>query len=284
MARRETHATVRGLLALLAVLAVLGGAFALVGFVTDSDPGFPPPSSHVVDPAQKMDVGYGLGTLEDLERIEQQTGIHVAVAIVALPRRSSTDDYAAALFRAWGLDTKANGRTALLLINPSNNTAVIKVGPGLASTLDDAVVGLIMANRIAPYLVVNGVTGAASRGAGAIVEVLRRGPAGLQASAPDQASWLEANRDRMFFRFLGGFIAFLLLGAAINVANLMGWLPKKKKGPWRVLDWIARIAGSIKVSTSESSSSSGSSGSSSRSGSFSGGGGTSGGGGASGSW
>src|SRR5215472_5850998 len=156
MPRRERRSIVRGLLALLALLAVLGSVIVAVGFVTDTAPDFPPPSSHVVDPAQEMDVGYSWGTLQQLERFEEQTGIHVAVAIVALPRRSSTDDYGAALFRAWGLDTKANGRTALLLINPSNNTAVIKVGLGLASTLDDDAIALIMANRIEPYLAVNG--------------------------------------------------------------------------------------------------------------------------------
>jgi uncharacterized protein len=266
---------------LRALLAVLVGLIGLIGYVaTAAAVDFPALSSHVIDPANAMDFGYRVGTTQELEAFEARTGIRVVVAIVKPPRGTSIDDYGAALFQDWGLDTRPNGRTALLAVNPAKNTAVVKVGHGLAAVLDDDVVGLIMAKRVMPHLAVNGVTGAASRGADTILEVLRRGPAGLRASEPEQVSWLEANRDRLFLRFLGGLIAFLVLALAINLATLAGWLPQKKRGLWRVLDWITGLAGAIRVESSSSSSS----GSSGRGGRFGGGGGTSGGGGASGNW
>jgi uncharacterized protein len=279
--RTRPSAPVRALVAALVVLVGVAGFIAFARFAaTVPAIDFPPPSAHVVDPANEMDTGYSWGTLQQLERLQERTGMRVMVAIVALPRGSSIEDYGDGLFRAWGLDAKPDGRTALLLIDPATNAAAIKVGAGLASVLDDDVIGLIMEKRIAPHLAVNGITAAASRGADTIVDVLQRGPAALQASAPEQGSWFEANRDRMFLRFLGGLIAFLALAMAINLATLAGWLPQQRQGLWRVLDWITGLAGAIKVSSSDSSSSR----SSGRSGGYSGGGGTSGGGGASGTW
>jgi uncharacterized protein len=242
---------------------------------------FPAPTSHVVDGVRAMDSALRSATAQQLEAFEARSGIHVAVAVITSPKPLSIEDYGAELFRHWSLDTQSQGRTALLVIATSPRVAAIKVGSALTGIIDNEVAGLILANRVAPHLEVNGITGAATRGADAIREVLRQGPAGLRASGPEQVSWLDANRDRMFLNFLGGLVLFLCLAVLINIATAAGLLPKRRRGARRVLDWITGIAGAVSVSSSESPSRS-----SGRTGSdrFAAGGGTAGGGGASGSW
>jgi len=262
----------------LAVGAIMA---LLVAGVPATAAELPAPTSHVVDVPDAMDSTMRWATEQQLENFETKSGIHVAVAVIKSPQPLSIEDYGAALFRHWDLAARAQGRTALLVVASGKRTAAIKAGPALTDVLGGDVVSLIMTKRIAPHLDVNDITGAAVRGADTIVKVLRHGPAALQASEVEQVSWFEANHERLFLRFFGGFVIFLCVAAAINIATFFGWLPRKRRGVWRVLDWITAIAGAVRVSSSSESSSRSSGG---RSGSFSGGGGSSGGGGASANW
>jgi uncharacterized protein len=238
--------------------------------------GFPAMIGWVMDEADAVDdtTRWVLGG--ELETFEAKHRALVVVAVVPTPR-IALGDYAGALARNWNLGELYQGRNALLVIAPKAAAAYIDVGSGLKDVLTADLTKRILDDRVLPHLQAGDTTRAATRGSYAITEVLSVGAADLTAQGPDHGSWLEANRERGFSYFIGTLITILVLGAVISLATLAGWLPAKRKGMWRALDWIVAIAGSISVSSGDSSSRS-----SSRP--YSGGGGSSGGGGASGSW
>jgi uncharacterized protein len=216
----------------------------------------------------------------ELERYEDKLRALIVVAVVPTPRIALAD-YAAALAQHWNLGGLYRGRSALLVIAPKAGTATIDVGVGLKDVLTADLTARVLESRVLPHVQVGDTTRATARGAYAITELLSAGPADLMAHEPDHGSWFEANRDRAFLWFIGTLTIVLGLGFLINLATVTGVLPARRKGIWRVLDWIVAIAGSVSVSSSGGSSSS-SSRSSSRP--FSGGGGSFGGGGSNGSW
>lgn len=231
--------------------------------------------AHALDGARQAEV-QAIG--QQWRAYEERTGVRVSAVVVrSKPGAAALD--ADAL--ADEPDRRGRAGGAVLLVDAGTVTAAVGASTDVAARLSADARSAILDKRVLPHLRVGDVTGAVIAGGEELRDVIANGPADLFASAPDRISWFEAHRDRLFVDFVAGIVVLLVLALLINIAEWLGWLPRERKGVWKVLDWITAIAASIRISSERGSSGPSSS---SRGGGFGGGGGTSAGGGASGDW
>jgi uncharacterized protein len=243
------------------LLSIVTGAFAW------------PVAEHVHDPAHMLDRMHmaevqAIGS--QLRQFEEETGIGIVVRVSA----------SAELPESAGEQCADASRCIVMVIAPTSATAVIEVGADLRDRIDESLKEAVLEKRVRPHLRAGDAVGAVVAGASELHYALVHGPAEMLAAAPDHVSWFEVHRDRMFVGFLGALVVLLCLAAIVAWADWFGWLPRKRRGFWRLLDWLLWIPSVISIRmTSGSSKISGSS-----SGGYRGGGGGSAGGGASGDW
>jgi uncharacterized protein len=145
--------------------------------------------------------------------------------------------------------------------------------------LTDAIIAMVLNNRILPEMRAGKLGGGIISGVDSMAMIATAAFEDRSRGQPFPAVIVpKTSFDRYFEYFLLGMMGLFGSTFLITVATMLGWLPEKRTGVWRILDAIVWLGSSIKVRTSSGSSSSGSSRG------FSGGGGTSGGGGSSGSW
>ncbi|MEO5561343.1 MAG: TPM domain-containing protein [Dokdonella sp.] len=230
-----------------------------------------PVADHVYDPAHMLDRMHmaevqAIGS--QLRQFEEETGIGILVRVSASEESSRIADPQCA-------DAT---RCIVLMIAPASATAVIEVGAHLRDRVDDGFKEALLAKRVRPHLRAGDAVGAVVAGASELHYALVHGPAEIMAAAPDEVSWFDVHSDRMFVGFLGALVTLLCLAAIVLVAEWLGWLPRKRRGFWRVLDWLLWIPSVISIRLAPGSSGGRSSGG------YRGGGGGSAGGGASGDW
>lgn len=116
----------------------------LVGALLAQEKSFPPYSGHINDFAQVMDPA----TRETLETIlhnfEVRTGAQIAVVTVNTLGDRPIEDYALALYRAWGIGAKTGenkNKGALLLVATADRRSRLEVGYGLEGDLPDGLAG-----------------------------------------------------------------------------------------------------------------------------------------------
>lgn len=85
-----------------------------------------------------------------LDAIEKQTGVEIAVAVIASLHDESLEVYANTLFRQWGIGKKGANNGVLILIVPSERKMRIEVGYGLEPKLTDGDCGQIVRELMAP--------------------------------------------------------------------------------------------------------------------------------------
>lgn len=234
-----------------------------------------PVAEHVYDPAHLLDRMHmaevqAIGS--QLRQYEEETGIGIVVRVAATSELSQTTDTQCA-------DAT---RCIVLVIAPTSATAAIEVGAQLRDRIDEGFKDALLAKRVRPHLRAGDAVGAVVAGASELQYALNHGPAEIMAAAPDQVSWFDVHRDRMFAGFLAVLVILLCLSVIVLLAERFGWLPRKRRGFWRVLDWLLWIPSVISIRMTPGSSQGSSSGNSS--GGYRGGGGGSAGGGASGDW
>lgn len=234
-----------------------------------------PVADHVTDPAHMLDRMHmaevqAIGS--QLRQFEEETGIGILVRVSASEEPSPIA----------GPPCADATRCIVLMIAPTSASAAIEVGAQLRDRVDEGFTAALLAKRVRPHLRAGDAVGAVVAGASELHYALVHGPAQMMAAAPDQVSWFDVHIDRMFVGFLGALVILLCLAAIALVAEWLGWLPRKRRGFWRVLDWLLWIPSVISIRLTPGSSKGNSSGGSS--GGYSGGGGGSAGGGASGDW
>ncbi len=249
------------------VLSVLVCASAVAGTLPW------PVADHVYDPAHLLDRMHmaevqAIGS--QLRQFEGETGIGIVVRVSASAELSQNVE----------TECADATRCIVLMIWPTSAAAAIEVGAQLRDRVDEGFKEALLAKRVRPHLRAGDAVGAVVAGASELQYVLKHGPTELLAAAPDRVGWFEVHRDRMFVGFLAVLVILLCLSAIVVLAEWFGWLPRKRRGFWRVLDWLLWIPSVISIRIAPGSSQGSSSVNSS--GGYRGGGGGSAGGGASG--
>ncbi len=291
--------TIRRLLAAaLALLALAAPAAAQT---------FPALTGRVVDDAGMLSEGTRSILTRELAELEAKTTRQLVVVTVKSLQGRSIEDYGVRLGRAWQIGQRDKSNGVLLVVAPNERKVRIEVGYGLEGELTDAVVRLIIEQRILPNFRQGNMAGGVVAGTDEIIQALSGGSAELQRRAARAHPGFLAHVfgfviDGVFS--VGGSLASVLLvfllGAILSLVSL-AWLRlclpvivsvgialglmSKDRRRWlaqRQAKWhfLTLTDSGGKGSSSWSWGSAGSA----AGGSFSGGGGSFGGGGASGSW
>lgn len=146
--------------------------------------------------------------------VERQTTAQVAVVTVQSLDGQTVDDYAHALFNAWGIGQKDVNNGVLLLVAPNERRARIEVGYGLEPLLTDAFCGEILDAHVVPRFRVNDYPGGIEAGTRAIADTLLGDPA--TARGDPNSGPLLARRSRQQALYATAGVAALAVGLIIG--------------------------------------------------------------------
>ncbi|MFN0119688.1 MAG: TPM domain-containing protein [Blastocatellia bacterium] len=116
-------------------------------------PEFPPYKGFVNDFANVIDDGTERQLQNLLFGFEKQTGAQIAVVTVPSLEGRPIEEYANALYRAWGIGAKSGdnkNKGALLLVSVGDRRSRLEVGYGLEGDLPDGLAGEML-RRMRPY-------------------------------------------------------------------------------------------------------------------------------------
>lgn len=259
----------RGALAALVSGAVLlipaGSAYAA--------PVYPPASGYLVDAAGVVPAGVEQQIEVSLEDYHQRTKGEVAVALVKSLGDTSVENYAADLFRKWGVGSKDGNLGVLLVIATKERRQRIETGYGAEALLTDVQSRQILDGMV-PLLKAGNFGGAVDQGQRQIRKAL--GDTQADAAAPVATPIRSQRRSSG-----GGSLFFFLLPLLFVVFGSMGSRRGRRgRGAWVLPVLLGSTMGRGGYGGGGFGGSSGGGG-----GGFGGfGGGSSGGGGASGGW
>jgi uncharacterized protein len=132
------------LVAVLAVFAFAGAAFAAAG------PKFPALTGRVVDDAHILSPATVQKLDGELGNLEAQTGHQVVVATVPDLQGYEIEDYGYQLGRTWQIGRKGLNDGAILLVAPKEHKVRIEIGYGLEPVLTDALTSVILQQKVLP--------------------------------------------------------------------------------------------------------------------------------------
>lgn len=229
---------------------------------------------------------------EYLNRINDKTGIQLAVLTIDSLEGNSIEAYSMAVCEAWQLGQKGEDNGVLLLVAFEDHEFRIEVGYGLEGTLTDMASGIILRNVITPYFKEGRYSTGILAGMQAIGIAVAPTEAGLMEGVPQTtvSSSSSSDGDESFAGFIFVLVFFMIM---VTLSNKKARLRKYRRYGYRksglsqaaeTLFWLNMLNNSS--SSHKSSGFGGSSGfrSGGFGGGFSGGGGHFGGGGASGKW
>lgn len=180
---------------------------------------YPRPHGFVNDFAEVIDAPVEARMAERSDALRRRAGIELAVATVpTFAPESSLADYAAGLFRAWGIGDAARDRGVLLIMAVAERQVRIEVGYGLEPILTDGRAGAIIDADILPAFRRGAYGEGLANGADAIARVVEGGdgvPEGDQAP-PSSPDWLT-------IVVVGGIILFILLTNGLARPRRRGW-------------------------------------------------------------
>ena len=121
-----------------------------------AEPNYPAYSGYVNDYVGMLDAAWKTKIEDIAYQVEQKTTCQIAVAIVPSIQGVTQEEYAAGLFKKWGIGQKKGDNGVLLLISPEGPVGKrplrIEVGYGLEGTITDLEAGRIIRDIIAPKL------------------------------------------------------------------------------------------------------------------------------------
>ncbi len=130
----------------IAVLALCASLFAGAARAAD----LPRPQGRVNDLAGVLDESTEAALRGMIELVEQDTKAEVAVVTVPSLDGRSVEEYAAALFRSWGIGKAGADNGVLVLVCPAERQMRIEVGYGLEGVLPDGLAGAVIRQQFTP--------------------------------------------------------------------------------------------------------------------------------------
>jgi uncharacterized protein len=253
---------------------------------------FPPrPQGPIYDEADLLPAAEEAQLDQRLRDFDAKTGDAVIVATVNSLQNDTIEDYAAALYKTWGIGGAAHDTGVLLLVAPNEHKVRIEVGYGLTPYITDILSGRIIRDSITPKFKQGDMAGGIEAGVNDILGQLSKSPEDAKAIA-EAAAAAEKNAPHqggggfpvggiLWVLFIGFFFILPAFrrrngrryggGVGSTVGNILLWSALSSMGGGRNSGWGGGGGGGF--------------GGGGGGGGFGGfGGGMSGGGGASGSW
>ncbi|MCX5777898.1 MAG: TPM domain-containing protein [Elusimicrobia bacterium] len=112
----------------------------------------PKPADWVNDYAGVMDAAAVDNTKSLIAELEQKTSAEIAVVTVKNLGNDTIENYAATLFKEWGIGKKGKNNGILLLASIEERKVKIEVGYGLEGILNDGLCGEILDRFVVPQL------------------------------------------------------------------------------------------------------------------------------------
>lgn len=184
----------------------------------------PRPAGAINDFAQVLS-GSEVQTLTTLvEEVERDTGAEIAVATVPSLDGRTVEDYATALFAAWGVGQAGKDNGVLVLVAPADRAMRIEVGYGLEGVLPDGLAGQIIRETFLPAFRSDAYGRGIVEGTTRVASIVRRNQTlsdtELQALAASQdgSSSNDAMLPFVLVPFLSLFVAigFGMAGAGVG--------------------------------------------------------------------
>lgn len=199
----------------------------------------PTPVGKVNDFAAVLDAAQRATLEAQLADLERATSAEVAVVTLGGAADGSAagsslngrsiEEYATALFNAWGIGKRGRDNGVLILVAVQDRTMRIEVGYGLEGVLPDGLAGAVIRETFRPRFRANDYAAGILEGTARVVEIVRRNetltPA--QRAALDRAA-ADAGKSWGMAAFLGLFVAIgaftagTAAGARVIVQLLFG--------------------------------------------------------------
>ena len=114
------------------------------------DYAIPPYGGWVNDFADLYSEEFEIKLENELEKLEKETGVEVAVATIKKLPETTIEEYAVEMFEKWGIGKKDKDNGVLLLISEKDRKIRIEVGYRLEGVINDGRAGGIIRNEIGP--------------------------------------------------------------------------------------------------------------------------------------
>lgn len=167
----------------------------------------------ILSPAQRQAME------QSVRDLQQKTGVQVAVVTLESLEGGQIDDFAAKLFRRWGIGQTDKNNGVLVLVALKDRKARIEVGYGLEPILPDALAGRVLDEELFPAFRQGRHAEGLERGVRRVAEIITRNepaPKTLPSTASGRKTdWLEATFITLFLSVFVG-IGFLLVGSGLG--------------------------------------------------------------------
>ncbi|MBI3607612.1 MAG: TPM domain-containing protein [Nitrospirae bacterium] len=181
---------------------------------------FPAPRSLVNDFAGVLDAPTAARITAIAEGLRRDTGVEFAVVTIpSYAPEASLDDYAAGLFKAWGIGKAQEDNGLLLIMALAERRVRIEIGYGLEPVVTDGRAGAIIDAEILPAFRRSEYGEGLARGAAALAQLVTTGSSEAPSERP-------SSRDELWLPvlFLGGFLLLALL--------TQSWRRRSRWGVW----------------------------------------------------
>jgi uncharacterized protein len=167
----------------------------------------------ILSPAQRQAME------QSVRDLQQKTGVQVAVVTLESLEGGQIDDFAAKLFRRWGIGQKDKNNGVLVLVALKDRKARIEVGYGLEPILPDALAGRVLDEELFPAFRQGRHAEGLERGVRRVAEIITRNepaPKTLPRAASGTGSdWPEMIFVTLFLSLFVG-IGFLFGGIGLG--------------------------------------------------------------------
>lgn len=166
---------------MLGILALLG--FLLLAAPPSPAGALPRPAGFVNDFAGVLDETSRAELVRLAAEVERATSAEIAVAVVPSLDGRTVEEYAEALFNAWGVGKKGKDNGVLVLVCPSCREARLEVGYGLEPVIPDGLAGEVLREHMIPHFKTGDYAAGLLAGTGRIAGILTDGAVALSPKA-----------------------------------------------------------------------------------------------------
>jgi uncharacterized protein len=183
---------------------------------------YPPPRGFVNDFALILSNRTASQLERRLATLEQETSAEVAVVTLDNLNGDTIENYAAGLFKAWGIGKKGEDNGVLFILSQENHDLRIEVGYGLETIITDGRAGRILDNEVIPYLKLDDYDSAVKAGVLAIEGYVRDGtPPSIMEENPVQ-NIISGFKLPLYSLIILGVLSIYMLGFMARTRSI--WL------------------------------------------------------------
>jgi uncharacterized protein len=184
----------------------------LIGCATIAAQTLPKPAGRITDVANVIEPATEADLDSRLDQLEQNTSSEIAVVTVPSLDGTTVDDYAARLFKEWGIGQAKSDNGVLVLVAPNEREMRIEVGYGLEGILPDGLAGQIIRDNFIPRFRDNDYDGGIRDGVTRVIDVVEKQQV---LSAAELAAFNQGGGDMPKWLIIPFFGVFVTIGAGM---------------------------------------------------------------------